>query len=92
VAADAADAAAAAGSGAADEDALVVGLDAPGPRVAVRLGPRPRELGVEDVALRQAEVALEVDRRLDLDAGPAVASRAMQSRIGSSRWRSSRSR
>jgi hypothetical protein len=60
VAGDAADAAAAPGPGAAQDDARVVGRDAPG--VAGVVAPRPVEGAVEDVAGGEAKLALEVER------------------------------
>src|SRR5215218_6894079 len=67
VAGDAADAAAARAR-AADEDRRVVGLDAPAAGVLVVVGKRPRELTVEDVAARHAQLALEVGGAEHVDA------------------------
>ena len=52
-----------------------VGLDAPRPARVV-LGVRPRQVAVEDVAARQRQLALEVERRLGLEARPPVRRRA----------------
>src|SRR5829696_1516040 len=88
VTADAADPAAAAGTGATHEQVGGVGFDAPrsrlrvrtvglagavhGVRVAAAAGPGPAQVRVEDVASRQAEARLEVEGAHRLDAGPAV--------------------
>ena len=70
------DGAAAAGSGAAEQHDVVVGLDAPllgGSVAASPVGrPRPVEVAVEDVPARHREIALDVLRDLGLDARVAV--------------------
>src|SRR3954452_4984561 len=72
MAADAAHPAAAQRAGAAEEDAGVVGLDAP---AAALLGPRELQLAVEDVATGHGELALDVERGLGLEREDAIADR-----------------
>ena len=72
VAADAADATAAPGARAADEDVVHIRLHAPPADLGVGLGERPGELSVENVATRQSELFLQVQWRAGLDARPAV--------------------
>src|SRR3954469_15171728 len=55
----AADPAATTRAGAAEQHPGVVGLDTPPPDVLGGLGPRPAQVAVEDVAPRQADVALQ---------------------------------
>jgi hypothetical protein len=69
---DAAHAAAAARAGAAEEDRRIVGLHAPAADLHGVLGERPRDVAVEDVAAGQPQLALEIGRRVDLDARRAV--------------------
>ena len=52
------------------------GLDAPAAHVGLVLGERPRQVAVEDVAARQAQLGLELDRRVRLQARRAVGRRA----------------
>src|SRR5450631_826714 len=46
----------------ADQDFLILGLDSPGANVGLCLCPGPLQRPVEDVAARQSEINLEVDR------------------------------
>src|SRR5689334_15859358 len=82
VAADAGHATAAAGARAAEQDPLPPGGDAPA--VGAVLLPRPVQVTVEDVAAGHPELALDVERRLRLDAGPALGVRrdAVPDRLG----------
>jgi hypothetical protein len=70
--------------GAAQQDRGIVGLDAPPAGVLGLLGERPAEVAVEDVPRGQAQLALEVERRADLDARRPVgrAQDAVLDRLG----------
>src|SRR3954468_6525390 len=68
----AADAPAPARARAAEQHAAMRGLHAPGAHLVLGLRKRPRELPVEDVAARHAELVLELHRRAGLQARPAV--------------------
>ncbi len=72
VAGDAADAAAAPGAGAAEQDALVRCLYAPHACLARVVGERPGKVPVKYVAARQTCLRLQIDGRLHLDARSAV--------------------
>ena len=73
----------------AEQHVVVCRLDAPRAHLGVPLGPGPLQRAVEDVAARQADGLLEVDRALDLDARVAVGVAGEHAEIGSASTESS---
>jgi len=80
---DAADAATAAGAGAADPDVRPLGLHTPGADLLGAFGKRPAERSVKDVAAWKAKLRLQLERRECLQAGLPVGIGIKQSWIGS---------
>src|SRR3954453_17307183 len=80
---DAADPAAPASPGSAQQDARVLGLDTPPADVLGVLGPGPAQVAVEDVAARQPDVRLEVERcpRLQAPLAGRAAQQAVHERL-----------
>ena len=87
VARDTADAAAPARAGAAQPHVRVLGLDPPRADLVVGLRKRPRQVAVEDVPARHAELGLDLGRRQRLEARRPVggAQQAVLERLGQRR-------